>query len=71
MVWNFGLHQTIVYWRCTFFFDCSLNISQIHNYISELEKNVRVELSIDNLDSVFIHSEPIEGRIDGILFNNA
>jgi cation diffusion facilitator family transporter len=53
------------------FFDGSLNISQIHNYISELEKNIRDELGIDNLDSIFLHSEPIEGRMDGILFNNS
>lgn len=53
------------------FFDGSLNISQIHNYTSELEKSVRNELGIDNLDSIFLHSEPIEDRTDGVLFNNA
>ena len=52
------------------FFDGSLNISQTHNYISELEKSVRDELGIDNLDSVFLHSEPMENRTDGILFKN-
>jgi len=53
------------------FFDGSLNILQIHNYISELEKSIRNELGIDNLDSIILHSEPIEDRVDGILFNNA
>jgi cation diffusion facilitator family transporter len=50
------------------FFDGSLNISQIHNYISELEKDIRDELGIDNLDSIFLHSEPMEDRTDGVLF---
>ncbi|MBY8984738.1 MAG: cation diffusion facilitator family transporter [Candidatus Lokiarchaeota archaeon] len=50
------------------FFDGSLNISQTHTYISELEKSIRDELGIDNLDSVFLHSEPMENRTDGILF---
>ena len=53
------------------FFDGSLNISQIHNYISELERNIRDELGIDNLDSIFLHSEPIKERTDGVVFNNA
>ncbi|MHA1986524.1 MAG: cation diffusion facilitator family transporter [Promethearchaeota archaeon] len=52
------------------FFDGSLNISQIHNYISELEKEIRDELGIDNLDSILLHSEPIEDRVDGVLFKN-
>jgi len=50
------------------FFDGSLNISQIHNYISELENNIREELGIDNLDTIFLHSEPIEGQIKGNIF---
>lgn len=50
------------------FFDGSLNISQIHAYISELETNIREELGIDNLDTIFLHSEPIEGRNEGIIF---
>ncbi|MHA2280394.1 MAG: cation diffusion facilitator family transporter [Promethearchaeota archaeon] len=52
------------------FFDGSLNISQIHNYISELENNIRDELGIDNLDSIILHSEPIEDRTDGVIFND-
>jgi divalent metal cation (Fe/Co/Zn/Cd) transporter len=53
------------------FFDGSLNISQIHTYISELENNIRGELGIDNLDSILLHSEPTENRTDGILFKNS
>jgi divalent metal cation (Fe/Co/Zn/Cd) transporter len=52
------------------FFDGSLNISQIHNHITELEKKIRDELGIDNLDSILLHSEPIEDRTDGVLFKN-
>ncbi|MFW9820462.1 MAG: cation diffusion facilitator family transporter, partial [Candidatus Thorarchaeota archaeon] len=50
------------------FFDGSLNISEIHNYISELENNIREELGIDNLDTIFLHSEPIEDQKEGIFF---
>ncbi|MHA2183883.1 MAG: cation diffusion facilitator family transporter [Promethearchaeota archaeon] len=50
------------------FFDGSLDISQTHNYITEIEKLIRDELGIDNLDSILIHSEPLEGRTDGIIF---
>ncbi|MFX1479814.1 MAG: cation diffusion facilitator family transporter [Promethearchaeota archaeon] len=50
------------------FFDGSLNISQTHNYISELENDIKEELGIDNLDTIILHSEPIEGRTDGIIF---
>ena len=50
------------------FFDGSLNILQIHSYISELEKKIREELGIDNLDTIFLHSEPIEGQTRGIIF---
>ncbi len=50
------------------FFDGSLNISQIHDYISELEVNIREELGIDNLDTIFLHSEPIEEQKEGIFF---
>ena len=46
----------------------SLNISQIHEYISELENNIREELGIDNLETIFLHSEPIEGQKEGIFF---
>ena len=50
------------------FFDGSLNISQTHEYISELETNIREKLGIDNLDTIFLHSEPIEDQKKGIIF---
>jgi cation diffusion facilitator family transporter len=50
------------------FFDGSLNISETHNYISEIEKIIRDDLGIDNLDTIILHSEPLEGRTDGIIF---
>lgn len=50
------------------FFDGSLNISETHNFTSELEKSIREDLGIDNLDTVILHSEPLEGRTDGIVF---
>ncbi|MHA2180232.1 MAG: cation diffusion facilitator family transporter, partial [Promethearchaeota archaeon] len=53
------------------FFSGSLNISQTHNFITEIEKNIRDELGIDNLDSIFLHSEPLEDRTDGVLFKDA
>jgi cation diffusion facilitator family transporter len=50
------------------FFDGSLNISQIHDYISELETKIREKLGIDNLDTIFLHSEPIEDQKKGVIF---
>lgn len=50
------------------FFDGSLNISQTHNYITELEEKIREKLGIDNLDTIFLHSEPIESQKAGIIF---
>ncbi len=50
------------------FFDGSLNISQAHEYISELETKLRDKLGIDNLDTIFLHSEPIEDQKQGIFF---
>ena len=50
------------------FFDGSLNIAKIHNFISELENKIREELGIDNLDTIFLHSEPIENQKEGTIF---
>ena len=52
------------------FFEGTLNISLIHRYIDELESKIRDKLKIDNLNEVLIHSEPLKGRSDGIIFNN-
>lgn len=50
------------------FFDGSLNISQTHNFITELEIKIREKLGIDNLDTIFLHSEPSEDRKEGVIF---
>jgi divalent metal cation (Fe/Co/Zn/Cd) transporter len=50
------------------FFDGSLNISKIHNYISDLEEIIREELGIDNLERIILHSEPVEGQKEGMFF---
>ncbi len=50
------------------FFDGSLNISQTHNFVTELEEKIREKLGIDNLDTIFLHSEPIENQKKGIIF---
>ena len=49
-------------------FDGSLNISKTHDYITELEISIREKLGIDNLDTILLHSEPIEGRKEGVIF---
>ncbi|MHA2088309.1 MAG: cation transporter dimerization domain-containing protein, partial [Promethearchaeota archaeon] len=50
------------------FFDGSLNVSQTHDYTSEIEISIRDALGIDNLDSILLHSEPMEDRTDGVIF---
>jgi divalent metal cation (Fe/Co/Zn/Cd) transporter len=50
------------------FFDGLLNIAKVHDYTSELEKEIQ-NLKIDNLQEVIIHAEPVEGRSDGVIFN--
>ena len=50
------------------FFDGSLNISKVHNTVSNLEQQIKESLKIENLTEVIIHSEPLEGRTDGIFF---
>jgi divalent metal cation (Fe/Co/Zn/Cd) transporter len=49
------------------FFDGSLNIAQVHEYTTDLEKKIK-DLNVKNLQEVILHSEPSEGRTDGILF---
>jgi len=51
------------------FFDGKLNISIIHDYISELDQLIREKTEISNLEDVILHSEPLTGRTDGILFD--
>ena len=50
------------------FFDGSLNVSQTHKYITELEEKIREKLGIDNLETIFLHSEPVESQKKGIIF---
>lgn len=49
------------------FFDGSLNISEVHENISQLEQKIR-EINIENLQEIVLHSEPLEGRTDGTIF---
>jgi cation diffusion facilitator family transporter len=50
------------------FFDGEINISKIHNYVSELEDIINKNIEIANLNNIIIHSEPLVGRTDGIIF---
>lgn len=50
------------------FFDGSLNISKVHNIVSNLEQQIKETLKIENLTEIIIHSEPLEGRTDGVFF---
>ncbi|MBY9007812.1 MAG: cation diffusion facilitator family transporter [Candidatus Lokiarchaeota archaeon] len=52
------------------FLDGSLNIELVHKYISDIEKKIRENLKIANLQEIIIHSEPILGRSDGMIFDN-
>ena len=51
------------------FFDGELNISIIHDYISELDHLIGEKIDISNLEDIILHSEPLTGRTDGILFD--
>ena len=50
------------------FFKGALNISRVHILITEVEQQIKNTLKIDNLTEVILHSEPIEGRTDGVIF---
>ena len=50
------------------FFDGTLNISLVHNIITKLEKRFIQILKTVQLNEVILHSEPISGRTDGIIF---
>jgi hypothetical protein len=39
-----------------------------HNIVSNLEQQIKETLKIENLTEIIIHSEPLEGRTDGIFF---
>jgi cation diffusion facilitator family transporter len=50
------------------FFDGDINISTIHEYVSELEHLINKNIDHGNLKDIIIHSEPLVGRTDGIIF---
>ena len=50
------------------FFDGTLNISLVHNILTKLEKSFIQILKTEQLNEVLLHSEPILGRTDGIIF---
>jgi len=50
------------------FFDGSLNISRVHTLITSVEQQIKNSLKIENLTEVILHSEPFEGRTEGIIF---
>lgn len=50
------------------FFEGSLNISEVHKYITELEYELNA-LQIEELKEIILHSEPSEDQKHGIFFN--
>ncbi|MBY8988680.1 MAG: cation diffusion facilitator family transporter [Candidatus Lokiarchaeota archaeon] len=50
------------------FFNGALNITRVHTLITEVEQQIKNTLNIENLAEVILHSEPIEGRSEGIIF---
>ncbi|GAH46177.1 unnamed protein product, partial [marine sediment metagenome] len=48
------------------FFNGALNISRVHTLITEVEQQIKNTLNIENLTEVILHSEPLEGRSEGI-----
>ncbi len=50
------------------FFNGALNISRVHTLITKVEQQIKNTLQIENLTEVILHSEPLEGRTEGIIF---
>ncbi len=50
------------------FFDGVLNIARVHTLITKVEQQIKNSLNIENLTEVILHSEPFEGRTEGIIF---
>jgi cation diffusion facilitator family transporter len=50
------------------FFDEDLNISYVHDIVTELEKKIKKSVNIKGLNEVILHSEPLKGRTKAILF---
>ena len=50
------------------FFDGSLNITDVHNYVSLLESEIREQVKLFNLNDIILHSEPEKDRTNGVIF---
>jgi len=50
------------------FFNGALNISRVHILITEIEQRIKNTLKIENLTEIILHSEPLEGRSEGVIF---
>lgn len=50
------------------FFEGSENITKIHGMITRLESEIRDNMNLENLKEIILHSEPVEGRTEGIFF---
>ncbi len=50
------------------FFDGSLNITDVHNYVSLLEEEIREHVKLFNLNDIILHSEPEKDRTNGVIF---
>ncbi|TFG23065.1 MAG: cation diffusion facilitator family transporter [Promethearchaeota archaeon] len=50
------------------FFEGSLNIGDVHDYVTSLESQIRDQVKFFNLDDIILHSEPIKDRTNGVLF---
>ena len=50
------------------FFNGVLNITRVHTLITKVEQQIKNTLNIENLSEVILHSEPLEGRTEGIIF---
>lgn len=52
------------------FFNGKLNISMVHDIVTKLEKKVKKSLNIKELHDIIFHSEPLNGRTNGIIFTS-
>ncbi|MGV9172668.1 MAG: cation diffusion facilitator family transporter [Promethearchaeia archaeon] len=50
------------------FFKGQKDITEVHQDVERIEGDIR-KLNIKNLENVYLHSEPLEGRTDGIIFS--
>jgi len=50
------------------FFNGALNITRVHTLITEVEHQIKNTLNIENLTEVILHSEPVEGQAEGVIF---